>query len=162
MDIKRTLPFFLCFFLYLSVLKGIGFGNEICGQAAAGIIKIVRNKEVIKKIPVALAATPKSRRQGLMYCSLLLKETGMLFVYPDARRRVFWMKNTSIELAIIFISVDGRIAAIERGEPGSLDHIRSPDDVQAVLEINYRESRDLKVGDHATLQSNPTPNEIEP
>lgn len=149
----------LWFSLLLAVFNGVGFGSEICGQAEMGMVEIVRGAEVIKKIPVTLAATPKSRRQGLMYCSLLPKETGMLFIYPDARRRVFWMKNTYIELAVIFISVDGRIAAIERGEPGSLGHIQSPDDIQLVLEINYRESRDLKAGDHINLQQNSSFNE---
>jgi uncharacterized membrane protein (UPF0127 family) len=78
----------------------------------------------------------------------------MLFIYPDAKPRSFWMKNTYIELAIIFISADGRIAAIKRGEPGSLDHIKSPHNIQTVLEINYRESRDLKAGDHVNLRLN--------
>jgi uncharacterized membrane protein (UPF0127 family) len=160
MDIKRTVPFFLCFYLFLTALKGIGFSNEICGQAAAGVIKIVRGKDAIKKISVTLAATPKSRRRGLMYCTKLPKGTGMFFIYPNVGRRVFWMKNTYIELAIIFISFDGRIAAIERGEPGSLDRIPSPDNIKAVLEINYRESRDLKAGDHTALQWNSGPNGI--
>ena len=158
MDIKRTVAFFLCLFI-LSIFKGISFGNEICGQYEMGIVEIVRGTDVIKKVPITLAATPTSRRQGLMYCSLLPKGTGMLFIYPDVGRRVFWMKNTSIELAIIFIFADGRIAAIKRGEPGSLDHIQSPDAIQLVLEINYRESRDLKAGDHVTLRLNSRPNE---
>jgi uncharacterized membrane protein (UPF0127 family) len=91
---------------------------------------------------------------GLMYCSLLSKGIGMLFIYPDARRRVFWMKNTYIELVIIFIFANGRIAAIERGEPGSLDHIQSPDDIKAVMEIIYCESHGLKSGDHVILRQN--------
>ena len=64
------------------------------------------------------------------------------------------MKDTLIELAIIFITADGRIAAIERGEPGSIDYIQSPNDIQSVLEVNYGESRDLKVGDNIRVWMN--------
>jgi uncharacterized membrane protein (UPF0127 family) len=150
---------FLWFSLLLAVLDGVSFGNEICGQAEMGMVEIVRGAEVIKKIPVTLAANLKSRQRGLMYCSLLPKGTGMFFTYPNVGRRVFWMKNTYIELAIIFIFADGRIAAIKRGEPGSLDYIQSPDGIKAVLEINYRESRNLKLDDHVILRQNSSFNE---
>lgn len=143
-------------FLFLfSIFEGVGFGAEICGHDEMGAIEITRGAKVMEEFTVTLAASAEKQRRGLMNCLFLYPGTGMLFTYPDARRRVFWMKNTLIELAIIFISDDGFIDAIEHGDPGSLDRIHSSENIQSVLEINYRESRRLAVGDvvHLRLSS---------
>jgi uncharacterized membrane protein (UPF0127 family) len=79
----------------------------------------------------------------------------MLFVYPQAGKRVFWMKNTAIELAIIFISADNRIASIAFGEPGSLKRIHSPENIRTVLEVNRAESPHLAVGDRVRWRRSP-------
>lgn len=139
-------------FLLLSLFDFESFGGKICDYPEMATVKISRKGHVVKAVSVTLASTPIKRQRGLMYCPALSYGTGMLFIYPDAKRRTFWMKNTLIELAVIFISADGRIAAIERGEPGSLDHIQSPADIQSVLEVNYGESRDLMIGDHISLR----------
>ena len=78
--------------------------------------------------------------------------TGLLFIYPDADRRVFWMKNTPLELAIIFASPGGSIMAIERGHANSTRRIRSPGNIQYVLEINSAEADHLRIGDQMTLR----------
>ena len=103
---------------------------------------------------VVLADAPESRRKGLMHCPALAPGTGMLFVYPDAGKRVFWMKNTVIALAIIFISADDRIAAIAHGNPGSLVHIQSPENIHFVLEVNSLEGMRLAVGDRVRVRLN--------
>ncbi|MGD9210648.1 MAG: DUF192 domain-containing protein [Desulfobacteraceae bacterium] len=153
MNSQRTI-FFLSFILLFFVVKGICFANDICGYNEMGTVEIVRDIEIIGKYHVTLAETAQSRQRGLMYCPELSKGTGMLFLFPNVKRWTFWMKNTYIELAIIFITKDGKIAAIERGEPESLARIQSPDNIQSVLEINYNESRDLKVGDQVNLRLN--------
>ena len=157
MSIKRTITFFLFFMLLFCMVKGTCLGSDICGYNEMGTVEIIRKVEVIGKFHVTLAATPLIQQRGLMYCPALSKGTGMLFIYPDVKRSTFWMKDTYIELAIIFITADGRIAAIERGEPGSLDQIESPDHIQSVLEINYHESHDLRVGDHVSFRLNSRP-----
>ena len=82
-----------------------------------------------------------------MHCPALGPGTGMLFVYADARPRVFWMKDTPLDLGIVFIDAQSRIAAIARGWPQSLTRIRSPGPARFVLEINYDEALALRVGD---------------
>lgn len=43
---------------------------------------------------------------------------GMLFIFPDEEQRVFWMKNTLIELDMIFIRSDGSLlGCVERAQP---------------------------------------------
>jgi uncharacterized membrane protein (UPF0127 family) len=57
------------------------------------------------------------------------------------------MKDTRIELGIVFIGADDRISAIARGLPQSLKRIPSPGPTRLVLEVNYDEARNLEVGD---------------
>jgi uncharacterized membrane protein (UPF0127 family) len=154
MDIKLPMICLICLFLLSSLFKFESFGAKICEYPEMAKVKISRKGDVIKAVSVTLATTPIMRQRGLMFCPALSYGTGMLFIYPDAKRRTFWMKDTLIELAIIFITADGRIAAIERGEPGSIDYIQSPNDIQSVLEVNYGESRDLKVGDNIRVWMN--------
>ena len=119
----------------------------ICGQPAHSRVAVHRESRMIAVFAVAEAVSVAERRRGLMDCPALAPGTGMLFVYADSIPRVFWMKNTRIELGIVFIGADGRISAIERGLPQSLKRIPSPGPTRLVLEVNYDEARNLEVGD---------------
>jgi len=61
-----------------------------------------------------LAVTAEERAQGLMFRESLLPGTGMLFVFPREGRHGFWMKNTLVELDIVFIGADRRVVDIAR------------------------------------------------
>lgn len=61
-----------------------------------------------------IAVTAGERGRGLMYREVLPKDRGMLFVFPKEGFYRFWMKNTRIELDIIFIAGDRRIVSISR------------------------------------------------
>ena len=45
-----------------------------------------------------------TRTKGLMGETLLPKNEGMLFIFPNEAKPEFWMKNTKIALDIIFIN----------------------------------------------------------
>jgi uncharacterized membrane protein (UPF0127 family) len=65
-----------------------------------------------------VAVTAEERGQGLMYRDALPKDRGMLFVFPEEGAHRFWMKNTLIELDIIFISADLKVVSIsKRAQP---------------------------------------------
>ena len=65
-----------------------------------------------------IALTAEERGRGLMYRDALAKERGMLFVFPEEGLHRFWMKNTRIELDIIFIAGDRRVVSISnRAQP---------------------------------------------
>lgn len=125
---------------------------EICGYPEKGALEVYRGDDVVAGFQVALAESPEQYRRGLMGCGRITPGTGLLFIYPDAKRRVFWMKNTPLALAIIFASPGGQILAIEAGHPNSTRRIRSPDAVQYVLEINYAEADQLRIGDRFALR----------
>ena len=70
------------------------------------------------EVSVELAIRPETQVRGLMGRDHLDPGHGMLFIFPDEQQRVFWMKNTLIELDIIFIRKNGEVlGCVERAEP---------------------------------------------
>ena len=63
-------------------------------------------------ISVEVASDEKSRRKGLMFRKSLKQNEGMLFVFDNDSKRNFWMKNTFIDLDILFIGEDFIISEI--------------------------------------------------
>ena len=55
-----------------------------------------------------------SRTMGLMHRESIPEDGGMLFVFPDAQRRGFWMGNCLIDIDIIYLDSRGRITALHR------------------------------------------------
>ncbi len=53
---------------------------------------------------VRIADTPAARSQGLGGLASLKPNQGMLFVFPDAERPIFWMKDMRFPIDIIWLS----------------------------------------------------------
>jgi hypothetical protein len=70
-----------------------------------------------KKISVELALTPEEHARGLMERPGLAPDSGMLFVFPSTGERLFWMKNTLVDLDIVFIDGALRISSVAAGVP---------------------------------------------
>ena len=143
------------FLVLIFFLPAAAATAEICGYPTKGTLAISRGKATVTTFQVGLAESREAYRKGLMGCHRLPAGSGLLFIYPEAARRVFWMKNTPLALAIIFVSQQGVIQAIEKGVPNSKRRIRSPDNIQYVLEINHAEAEPLAIGDRLTLQLYP-------
>ena len=62
-----------------------------------------------KKVLLEVADTDRERSRGLMFRTRLGKDRGMLFVFDEPGQPGFWMKNTYLELDILFLSADGTI-----------------------------------------------------
>ncbi len=85
---------------------------------------------------VWVADTPERAEQGLMFVSDLPENKGMVFPLDPPRVESMWMKNTYIELDMLFIRADGRVTKIiERAHPLSLETLSSEGPVAAVLEL---------------------------
>jgi uncharacterized protein len=69
------------------------------------------------RFEVEIADTEDARERGLMFRTHLAAGHGMLFIYPDARSRNFWMKNTLIPLDILFFDADKRLINISADTP---------------------------------------------
>ena len=93
-------------------------------------------------LTVEVAADPRARARGLGYRPGLASGTGMLFVFPEAAERSFWMKGMRFCLDIIWIN-DGEILGAAESvcpdPPGTADADRasfpSGEPAQFVLEV---------------------------
>jgi hypothetical protein len=99
---------------------------------------------------VWVADTPQRAEQGLMFVSDLPETQGMVFPLDPPRVENMWMKNTYIELDMLFIDLSGRVTKIiERAQPLSLATLSSGAPVAAVLELKGGAAAKLglRVGD---------------
>jgi len=100
---------------------------------------------------VEVAADEASRARGLMHVEQMSLSSGMLFVYQRPQLMSFWMRNTLIELDMLFLDGSGVIRHIHhRAQPLDETPISGgPDMLIGVLEINGGLARRLgiKVGD---------------
>ncbi len=88
-------------------------------------------------VAVEVANTGAERELGLMFRKHLDDNAGMIFVFPDAARRTFWMHNTLISLDMIFADAAGRVTGIvANAEPFSDKPVGVEADSEYVLEVN--------------------------
>ena len=109
------------------------------------------------EVRVEIADEPDEQAKGLMDRTALGEERGMLFVFPSAETRSFWMKSTLIPLSIAYIDAEGRIVDIQ--DMKALDddppHYVSAEPAQYALEVNkgFFDERGVEVGDRVSLPS---------
>jgi uncharacterized membrane protein (UPF0127 family) len=102
------------------------------------------------RFAVWVADTPERAEQGLMFVSDLPEASGMVFPFTPPRIERMWMKNTYIELDMLFVDLTGRISKITpRARPLTLDTLSSDTPVRAVVELRGGEAEKLSlaVGD---------------
>lgn len=103
-----------------------------------------------------IADTPQKTEKGLMFVKQLPQNEGMLFVFDKEQEHYFWMKNTLIDLDIIFLSDGGKITALYERVPHTYSY--TPDHEIPVVSGHGRyvleaaagtvSRRGLKPGDH--------------
>ena len=114
-----------------------------------------------KTIPVTLpdgfvvqtlvADTPAKQEKGLMFVTDLPENKGMLFVFDQDEEQAFWMKNTLIDLDMVFINSNKTVTSIAAEMPHSYTY--TPDDQvayalgygQYVLELSAKTAAKHKV-----------------
>ena len=109
---------------------------------------------------VWVADTPERAEQGLMFVSDLPETMGMVFPVEPPRVEAMWMKNTYIELDMLFIDEHGRVTKIiQRAAPLSLQTLSSDGKVAAVLELKGGQAAKLglQTGDTVTWKKPPPP-----
>lgn len=87
---------------------------------------------------IELAITPTEKATGLMYRKQWNDDTqGMLFINEKPQQVSFWMKNTYLEMGIMYLDKDFNILEIHHPKPLSTTSILSKtSNVKYILEIN--------------------------
>lgn len=88
------------------------------------------------RIRAAIANNSYSRERGLMKNSRLCSNCGMLFVFPQAGKHSFWMKDTPLPLSIAFIAADGSILNIDEMQANTTHSHSARGDALYALEMN--------------------------
>jgi len=95
-----------------------------------------------------MATTPIQRMNGLMFRERLAADQGMVFVFPEAGKHPFWMKNTQIPLDMIRLDAGYRIVDIQEANPCLQKDcpIYTPQsDASYVIEINQGSTKKLDI-----------------
>lgn len=91
-------------------------------------------------LDVEVMDSAEERARGLMYREKLPEDQGMLFLFPKAAMRSFWMKNVQFPIDILFFNGERKmVGAVENVLPCVTDpceYYRSVAEAQYVLEVN--------------------------
>jgi uncharacterized membrane protein (UPF0127 family) len=98
-------------------------------------LPIIRLSAGMHVIHAEVAATPETRRTGLMFRKTLAPNHGMLFVFDQTLVECFWMRNTLIPLSIAFLLDDGTIVNIADMKPQNDESHCSSKPIRFALEM---------------------------
>ena len=106
------------------------------------------------RLRVSLADNDWERRQGLAGVDQLAENEGVLFVFDQPGRYVFWMKGMKFPLDFVWIKDDQVIEVTEKVGLEQMD-IRPKQAVDKVLEVNsgFVGRQKLKIGDKVSYES---------
>lgn len=111
----------------------------ITKQAEGGSVKVLHPTETItvgnKEYDVELAETAEQREDGLSRVKSLDSDEGMLFIHDEVTSGYYTMKNTSIDLDIIFIDEEGTVIKVVTAKAHQKDPIEC-EEYKYVLEVN--------------------------
>lgn len=87
-----------------------------------------------------------------MYCKKMEPDQGLFFIFEEERPHFFWMKNTLIELAVIFADRDFNVISVRRGVPLSKTTLPSVKPSKFVLEVSWDAGKSVLPGDKIKLK----------
>lgn len=108
---------------------------------------VVSKSNLKKTFKVGIADNSAKHERGLMHCKELKKGRGLFFIFNDDREHFFWMKNTHVELAIVYIDKDFKVVSIRKGLPMSEKTLPSFYPARFALEVNWEEGKEISAGD---------------
>jgi uncharacterized membrane protein (UPF0127 family) len=109
------------------------YGHLLHAQSTLPTIKVwLGSEELITEI----ARKPVEIATGMMFRTNMPENTAMVFLFPDAAPRSFYMRNCVVPLSAAYIATDGTILEIIDMTPHDETGIPSKaDNVQFVLEV---------------------------
>jgi uncharacterized protein len=107
-------------------------------------------------VRMQVAITEHEKNLGLMNRRDLGADQGMIFIFNDAARRGFWMKNTPTPLDIGYFSSDGVLREIYQMYPfDETSAVSKSHEIQFALEMNqgWYKQHDIKPGAKLDLKA---------
>jgi uncharacterized membrane protein (UPF0127 family) len=158
MPARWPLAVFVCAILALaSATHGAPSPSPRAQTFKRGTVTIAQDGRRVV-VDVEVADTFELRARGLMYRTELAENAGMWFVFEDAQRLSFWMKNTLLPLSIAFVDAAGVIGDIQDMNPpqpgGDIPIILSRSEAKYALEVNqgFFRRHNLTVGARVTFR----------
>ena len=145
---------FVSLFIVLSlvVLAGCSGGEQKAvlnpEEYATGKVTLINSDDEKFTFNAEIPLTEEGFSKGLMFRERLDDGRGMLFAFEGDAERSFWMKNTLIDLDLLFIGSDFEIKKIHHAVPCVEDPCQlygSGTPVKYVLEINGGLAGELNV-----------------
>ena len=113
------------------------------------------------RVDVEIVKTDEERAKGLSFRSDLKQYSGLLFDFKDQNKQpIFWMKDTSIPLDIIWIKNDKIVKINANVQPEKSDTLeknyklyKAPSIIDYVLEVNgnWCDQNGISVGDSVSF-----------
>ena len=144
----RVLRFAFCVSGMLG-LVACGETQDIPQQLAVRQLELAG--QVLK---VQVADDDAEREKGLMFVKSMPDMEGMLFTWPEAHERSFWMRNTYIPLDLIYIRQGKIVSMIAWAKPFDETGLPSGGPADMVLEVNggWAGAHKVQVGASVTLK----------
>jgi len=104
-------------------------------------------------IMAEIASTPAQKQRGMMWREAVEPGTGMLFEYAPAETASMWMRNTLVDLDLVFIDPDGQVVKIIAfAQAESLRSLGSDAIVGGVLELGAGQAVAMGIRPGDTIQ----------
>ena len=116
----------------------------VCTKVYSKQVQVTSDEKNLTFI-VDLASSYEEKKKGLMFVNKLKNTNGMLFTYDSPQFVNIWMKNTPLDLDIIFINQNNVISSVKNGKKFSETIITSEKPVIAVLEIPTSCNKKIKL-----------------
>ena len=142
---------------YMEYSKRQKGGSVSAKPKKKGILnRLGLRKEEFTELPLNLEVPTDIRdfNLGLMFRESLEYDSGMLFIFDEAVKQSFYMKETKIPLDIAFINEEGIIESIKELEPYDETPISSEGNVICAIEANrgWFEENYIEVGDAIEIE----------
>jgi len=98
-----------------------------------------------KLFTVQVADDAQERAIGLMHVRSMPIDRGMLFVFPDEAPLSFWMRDTLIDLDIIYVSASERIVSTHTMRAHDLTGVPSDAPAKYAIELNAGLAQKLRL-----------------
>ena len=143
---------FKFFLVFLGIFIYYGSFTSFASSLNKNQITIITVEGHLEHLNVEYARSEEEKSIGLMFREELDDDEGMLFIWDTDSLRQFWMKNTLIDLDILFINSEYQVVHIEESaQKGSTSLISSKFPAKFVLEIKAGQSQLRNISPGAIL-----------